>query len=515
MNSADIHIPGYTIHTAIGHGGMASVYLATQESLNRKVAVKVLRNTSEPEVAERFINEARFIAGLNSPHVITIYDISTLENGDCYIAMEFAGGGDLAETAARPSDSIAILRLVRQVAEGLAVVHENEIIHRDVKPSNILFRDDGTAVLTDFGVAKDVAADSDLTQSGLSLGSPSYSSPEQAQCLPIDGTTDIYSLGVVLLELLLGYNPFRGDSHTSTALNHIQLPPPRLPPEIDFLSPLLNRMLAKLPGERYQSCRELLEEIDRLLASEAHISCAEVPPPDRRRQTSSRRAKLIPTALATGGILAAAYFGFFYKTETEREIERLLTQAQASMQSGRYLAPEDNNARDFYRKVLQLDSTNLEAMLGLKTAEQKQLDAYLAQGTRALQKGRLRLPEEDNALHYFRQALALDADNTRARTGISQIIAEYIRLARAEMDESDYEDAHRYVHSGLGIAPDNEALLSLSTRLEEEKARAEQLARMREVRRETPRKPKENPPTVRTYIRNVLDKVRTTLTGDR
>ncbi|KUJ81575.1 serine/threonine protein kinase [Microbulbifer flavimaris] len=557
MSSSDIHIPGYTIHSAIGHGGMASVYLATQESLNRKVAIKVLRNSTEAGIGERFINEARYIANLNSPHIITIYDISTLKNGDCYIAMEFIGGGEVADNLPGLTTVEGKLQVIRQIALGLGVVHENGIIHRDVKPSNILFREDGTAVLTDFGIAKEIDNDSDLTQVGFSLGSPSYSSPEQAQCLPIDSTTDIYSLGVVLLELLLGHNPFKGDSHTSTALNHIQLPVPELPSEYHYLAPLVNKMLAKDPGNRHQSARELIGEIDLALqmagdapqhtrprrfgadqfrrlrlpalpaislsAAFSRMLSAPASLLSRLGTTFVRHRAPLPTlssgrlvgGLATvslGALMVMVYFGAFYQSETEREITRLLEQAEQSMQAGRYIAPAADNARDLYRQVLQLDNTNLTAILGMKTAEQKQVEAYLAEGAQALADGRLQRPEQNNALHFFHQALAIDAKNSRAQTGIRKVIQEYIRLARIEMSESDYSDAHYYLDSGLNIAPNNAMLLSLSDEVRKREARA--LTQQQARQRPRTRQRQEKPPTVRTYIRSALDKLRSKMGGD-
>lgn len=554
MSSSDIHIPGYTIHSAIGHGGMASVYLAIQESLNRKVAIKVLHNSTEAGIGERFINEARYIADLNSSHIITIYDISTLESGDCYIAMEFLGGGELADNLSRMTSAVAMLQLIREIALGLAVVHENGIIHRDVKPSNILFRNDGTAVLTDFGIAKEIDNDSDLTQVGFSLGSPSYSSPEQAQCFPIDLTTDIYSLGVVLLELLLGHNPFKGDSHTSTALNHIQLPIPELPLDYHYLVPLVSKMLAKDPSDRHQSARELIEGIDQALkmAAEAYphtqprrfggrqfrrlrlpalpaTSLSAASPMMRSTLASAisrLRARLdryqvsLPTlssgrlvgglaAVSLAALVLVTYFGAFYQSETERQIARLLEQAEQNMQAGRYIAPVADNARDLYRQVLQLDNANLIAILGMKTAEQKQVEVYLAEGGQALADGRLQRPDNDNALHFFRQALAIDTENSQAQTGIRKVIQEYVRLARIEMSEHDYSDAQYYLDSGLNIAPNNAMLLSLSDEVRKRQALAQQQVRQR------PRteKRQDKPPTVRAYIRSALDKLRSKMGG--
>lgn len=475
MTHPQLHIPGYTVHGPIGQGGMASVYLATQESLNRKVAIKVLRNSNEAQLNERFIKEAHFIASLNNPHIITIYDISTLPGGDHYIAMEFVGGGDLDENRARFHEPLLVLSLIREIAEGLAVVHAKGIIHRDVKPANILFRENGTAVLTDFGIAKDVGNNSDLTQAGFSLGSPSYSSPEQAQGKPLDITTDIYGLGVILLELLLGYNPFKGDSHTSTAINHIQLPLPQLPGKYAYLSPLLSRMLAKQPSARFQNCGELVSAIAPLLRQEP----AEGAPSREHlnvqsRQTGTRRFLLPATGIA-GALLLL--FALTYKTETDREIDRLLQQAELGLEEARYIFPEQDNARYYYRQVLLLDEDNGEALDGLERVTERLVQDYVANAVEALERGDLNRPRENNALHFYREALALDTDNPQALAGIQLVVAEYTRRARANLLEGDLKTADRNVKRGLGIAPEDQELLALRAEIDQKMPAAKRLIR--------------------------------------
>ncbi|WP_295802523.1 serine/threonine-protein kinase [uncultured Microbulbifer sp.] len=392
MTQSDLNIPGYTVHGPIGEGGMASVYLATQESLNRQVAIKLLRGSAgngQVDLHERFIKEAHFIASLTNPHIITIYDISRLANGDDYIAMEFVGGGNLSENAERFRKPAEILQLIYQIAEGLAAVHARGIIHRDVKPANILFRDDGTAVLTDFGIAKDVDNSSDLTQTGFSLGSPSYSSPEQAQGQPLDITTDIYGLGVILLELLLGHNPFKGNSHTATAINHIQQPLPALPAEYAHLQPLLEGMLAKLPTDRFQSCEELMMAIAPLLVVE---TSGTHPSANLRNMRRSRKALrfLLPTIGSAALMLLV--FGLNYKNPTEREVSRLLQAAELGMEQGRYIFPEQHNARFYYSQVLLLDEDNSEATAGLELVTEKQVQDYVVRGAKALKRGNLSRP---------------------------------------------------------------------------------------------------------------------------
>lgn len=496
MSSPNIRIPGYVIHSEIGRGGMASVYLATQESLNRKVAIKVLRNSAEDHINERFINEAHFIASLSDPHIITIHDISTLENGDYYIAMEFIGGGDLEENRGRFARPEQALRLIREIAQALEVVHEKGIIHRDVKPANILFREDGTAVLTDFGIAKDVDNNSDLTQAGFSLGSPSYSSPEQAQGKPLDVTADIYSLGVILLELLLGYNVFKGDSHTTTAINHIQLGVPELPEELRHLSPLVNRMLAKAPADRYVSCEALIQAIDQFLVSpigdsrqqDAGAGLARVAAVWKRVIAGDKRRVYLP--LAALAVAALLVFAVTYESETDRKISDYLARAEQSIAQGRFIEPEGDNARYYFRQVLLLDEDNRDAIKGLQLAEQKQIEEYLALGTEALESGRLHRPKGDNALFYFRQALVMDTESKQANSGIDQVVEEYIRRARSAMLKRDYDDAESNIEHGLGVRPENEDLLALQVELAEKR------------------------PSATKFIRNVFGKIREKIDGE-
>ncbi|MGH8579244.1 MAG: serine/threonine-protein kinase [Gammaproteobacteria bacterium] len=255
-------IPGYRIERAIGEGGMATAYLAVQESLDRRAVLKVLKTSRQDaeEDVERFRNEARIIASLNHPHIVTIYDIGIAE-GSLFISMEYVEGGDLRARIRQAVSAEQALDIIRKIGGGLAAAHKKGIVHRDVKPGNILFRKDGEPLLTDFGIAKQLTLDHDLTSTGMFLGSPSYMAPEQSNDSDVDGRADIYSLGIILFEMLTASKPYRAESVLDLLLLHKQGPLPQLPSNLSALQPLLNLMLAKKRKDRFRDADGLLHYI--------------------------------------------------------------------------------------------------------------------------------------------------------------------------------------------------------------------------------------------------------------
>lgn len=258
-----MQIPGYKIERLIAEGGMASVYLAVQESLDRPVALKLLRKFDNPAQAQRFLNEGKIIASLEHRNIITIYDLGVVGERN-YLAMEFLAGGDLRSRINDGMSPGAVLEVLETLGNCLSFVHQKGIIHRDIKPENILFRQDGTVVLTDFGVAKHLEADTSLTMDGTTLGSPHYLSPEQAESKPLDGRADIYSLGIVFYEMLTGLKPFQGDSSIEIIIAHLTSGIPLLPPAQQCYQPLLARMIAKDPTDRFASAQELVAAVQDL-----------------------------------------------------------------------------------------------------------------------------------------------------------------------------------------------------------------------------------------------------------
>ncbi|MCP2050235.1 UNVERIFIED_ORG: serine/threonine-protein kinase PpkA [Pseudomonas fluorescens] len=263
----NIVIPGYDIEGEIGEGAMASVYLATQRSLERKVALKVMAAAlaADPSFCERFLREGKTLARLSHPHTVTIHDIGNV--GELYyMAMEYLPNGTLKERIAAGLTPEQGLTLIRQIASALGYAHAQGLVHRDVKPANILFRADGTAVLSDFGIAKSLDDRTQFTQAGFAVGTPSYMSPEQARGQEIDGRADLYALGVVLYEILVGKLPYNGTDALSTALAHLTEPLPELPVHHGRYQDVLRKLLAKDPAERFPDAAALLRALDQLPA---------------------------------------------------------------------------------------------------------------------------------------------------------------------------------------------------------------------------------------------------------
>ena len=256
-------IPGYIIKRKLGEGGMANVYLALQEKLEREVAIKVLDTMllKDEQTLKRFKKEAQTAAKLTHPNIITVYDVG--KSGDThYIVMEYLKESlrDRIKSKVKlpPSEALGI---IKKIAEALSDSHSKGIIHRDIKPDNIMFRPDGSPVLVDFGIAHALDFTTRLTVTGMRVGTPNYMSPEQCKGEEIDGRSDIYSLGIVLFELLTGKVPYTSEYPTGLIYLHTQGPIPELPPGLNKYQPLLEAMMAKQKDARIKNGAKLLKQI--------------------------------------------------------------------------------------------------------------------------------------------------------------------------------------------------------------------------------------------------------------
>jgi serine/threonine protein kinase len=325
----------YEVQELLGSGGMASVYRAHDKLLERSVALKVLHEhfSRDPEYVERFRREARAIARVSHPNIVTVIDRGTYE-GQEYIVFEHVRGETLKDIVKRegPLPVGEALALVHQVARALAFAHERGIVHRDVKPHNVLVDDERGAKVTDFGLARSLELDHDITQTGTVMGTSDYISPEQASGRPVDERSDQYALGVLLYELLAGDVPFPAEGHMAAAMRHMRDPVPLIHERRRDVSPtvdeLIQRAMAKRPEDRFPTTAALVAALDACLAEEGERKPADRAPTQvvrpvarsRQRRPPPRRRAWLPFLLAVIVIAAgAALLGFIVTNQVTED----------------------------------------------------------------------------------------------------------------------------------------------------------------------------------------------------
>jgi len=463
-----MHIPGYRIERELGQGGMAIVYLAIQESLNRHVALKVIKPvlTTDDEFAKRFLHEGRIIAQLSDPHIVTVYDIASYE-GTYYLSMEYLPGETLQHHIRAGLSLDESLYIARAIASALHYAHHRGIIHRDIKPQNILFRENGSPVLTDFGIAKSLGSSTIMTRTGLSLGTPRYMSPEQIRGQAVDARADLYSFGVLFYEMLTGNAPYVADDSFALAMMHVTAPTPELPPALHRYQPVLNKLLHKDPNQRFQTGQEFIAALDHpetLPAVPLETMGLTVPitppagpagPPARRGgwKTGTLAATLAGLALAGGGyfywlrepapptppvVLTSPVTPPEVDTAAQRraEADQLLAQARQQQQAG---ALEDSRA--LIEQALQRVPDHAE-LLALRDEVNRQLDA-----------ARIQRAQEEQRLQAELQAERLLEQAQRAR------------------QEGALDASLAYIDQGLQALPNHPGLLNIQREVREQQAK--------------------------------------------
>ncbi len=300
-------IPGYTIREHLGAGGMADVFLATQNSLNRDVAIKRLRSAdaSEDEI-KRFSQEAQLIAELEHPHIVGIIEAGRTQHGHLFYAMPLMNGGALSDHPKRNEPEF-IQQIAVQICDALHAAHQSGVIHRDIKPENLLFDRHGGVRVSDFGVAKSVSRNTRLTRVGNTVGSSHYMSPEQARGEDVDGRSDLYSLGAVLFELLAGQPPFNGPDDLAIGIAHCNSPIPRLPSKFRAWQSVIDRAMSKDPKNRFADAQKMAEAISRVSLSPAtgQTTLEHAILGDDRSQESWRLLLVFVAMVAAGAALFA------------------------------------------------------------------------------------------------------------------------------------------------------------------------------------------------------------------
>jgi serine/threonine-protein kinase len=328
----------YRLLRRIGSGGMADVWLAEDPHLQRRVALKVLhrRFAQDREFVERFRREAEAAAGLSHPNIVAVYDRGDVD-GTYYIAMQLLEGRSLKELIDGGPTAEQSVGLIRQVLEAAGFAHRNGVVHRDLKPQNVIVDDEGKATVTDFGIAR--AGASEITQAGSVMGTPHYLSPEQAQGQAVTAVSDLYSVGVILYEALAGQVPFEAESAVAIAMKQVSHTPQRPSSLNPAVSPALDavtmRALEKDPGQRFQSAEAFIAALDAALRDPAAVgggtaAFAPLPPPvvgpedalaaaaDPDEERRKRRRLWI--ALAVAAVAIGALLGFALTRDTETEV---------------------------------------------------------------------------------------------------------------------------------------------------------------------------------------------------
>jgi len=255
-------IRGYRFIKKLGVTEHSAVYLADKESIDLKVVLKVLRQVPDASdvigAFDRFLQEYELIAELDHPNIVRIYDLGVGDD-HAHIAMEYLDGGDLKQRIKLGINEPTAVRYFRQIAGALGEIHKVGILHRDLKPGNIMLRRDNSIALIDFGLAKRMRLSMEITDSGEIFGTPYYMSPEQGHGAGMDPRSDLYSLGIIFYEMLTGVKPFRAETAMGIIYQHAKAPVPLLPPRLSQHQALLNMLLAKDPDNRLQSAEEVLE----------------------------------------------------------------------------------------------------------------------------------------------------------------------------------------------------------------------------------------------------------------
>ena len=582
-----MEIPGYKIIKTLGVGGQATVYLAIQEGFEREVALKVMSPAlaADPSFGERFLREAKIVAKLSHARIVTVYDVG--ESGSFYyLAMEYMRGTDLKLLIAKGIKNKDALLIVAKLAQALHFAHQKGYIHRDVKSENILFDDDKQPVLTDFGIAKASNSSTQMTQTGKLIGTPEYMSPEQCRGKALDGRSDLYSLGIILFEMLTRKVPFTGEDSVSVCIKHVTKPVPLLPARLNHLQWLIDGLLAKNPDDRYQNGKELAVAIKSYLGSgvqggttsstsQTQISQAGISQITDKTNKSEifdneefelndkfnveQRITVLPEPKSGVAVITISFIliiasGFGYlkrdnwlpqaqellgvnwfetnknqlinkvaekveksqvnekevaiKTDkTNQEVDRLIQQADTLahysphelidikqaldllitakslsptnpdvnrvrndivaialvealtsaenklfINSGQWLemvafADKDNEELNVTRQRVQTLKQAHLVQIARQENEAKLFEDYIDSAERALVSGRLGNPKDDNALHFYKKALEINADDERINKGFLSIEKSYIKLVEQAIKDSQFPKAKTYLES--------------------------------------------------------------------
>lgn len=494
--------PGYRIEREIGKGGMASVYLAVQESLHRLVALKVMepRLAANENFAERFLKEGRIIACLDHSQIVTVYDFGAYKE-NYYLSMEHLPGGTLEQKIRSGLSLEEVISIIKIISKALGYAHSQGVLHRDIKPQNILFRKDGSPVLTDFGIARFVDDTMQLTAPGFTVGSPLYMSPERIMGKKIDARSDLYSLGVLFYQMLTARLPYQADNSIGVALKQCSAPIPVLPREQSKFQSILEKLLAKNPQDRFATADAFVEALNRIEAESSprlwSFSLPKLPAMGAALRMGLKKAPLSYKPWALAGIVAAlvtvgTYFAVDYAYQGPEPpltsyLEALpVATKQRSSIAARYeaLAIDHLNERNI-EQSLKLIAIGLNAvpkdarLLALRELiqEYRQAEEFLAQAKQQKQAGDLR--ESLRLVQKGLGVMAVHPELLAFRDEIEPIVQrqqkevnEYLQRARDYHEDGRLPKALTALEEGLALLPGHESLLALRRELRQKQQQA-------------------------------------------
>jgi hypothetical protein len=501
-------IPGYRIIRAISSGGMASVYLAIQESFGREVALKVMSSQLkvDPGFSERFLREARIVAQMHHAAIVPVYDVGEALDHQ-YLSMEYLSGGDLKQRLQYENGSQLACQVCLAMADALDFAHRKGFVHRDIKPENILFREGGSPVLTDFGIARAIDSAAPLTRAGTLVGTPSYMSPEQMRGEEVDGRSDLYSLGIVFYETLTGSVPFRADSTISVAIKHLSESLPPLPPAYAAYQPFLDRLAAKERDRRFATGAEVMRALSAIgvvapppasgptqrSATPAEPTLVYEPLTAWRESISAQRGPV--TARRGGG--AREHFEPERVDDDHLATGRIVPRRESTSGTGgdRRRTRDRRHRRSGWRiaavLLLAAGAVALWQLPALHVPLVEAIDGLMQGGGEPALAERLTQADErlaagdlDAALAGYGAVLARDGDNAAALAGLDRVAASHLDTARAALRQGDGEGARRALQHAQGVAPEHAGIPALEAQIEaERRAESERLAQADEGRR--------------------------------
>ncbi|PIE43010.1 MAG: hypothetical protein CSA50_07395 [Gammaproteobacteria bacterium] len=451
-------IPGYKIEKVLGKGGMATVYLAIQENFGRQVALKVMHKTlmEDESWAKRFQREAKTVAKLCHQSIVPVYDVGCFEQLH-YMSMEYLPGGDLKDKMRKGLTVLDSIIIMKKIARGLDHAGSKGLVHRDIKPENILFRDDGSPVISDFGISRLTDSNTNITVTGSMVGTPHYMSPEQARGVEVDPRSDLYSLGVMLYELLTGDVPFTGTSAINIGIKHISEQPKRLPERLHGFQKLLDKAMAKNPDDRFQTGEEfnaalaLIEcslsdegeatvvmsqaEIQRLSGASERRVTASVDP---RSTVATRRIARVRqnNANKSAGVPLSAFLN------DPKKLFLAIVGVGVIVIGAIYLTRPDLNDNTPSPVV----DRDMQAVLQAKT------EKLLEQARTAMAEKRYFSDDQNNAQYYITSLLTIDPHHAEGRRLLQELFSHYMTVSSQKINQKDLAAAEQILKRASAIA---------------------------------------------------------------